>query len=125
MEKIESKEESFLLEGTYALLNLYTEDTSGAYGFIRSLRGFSHMVRHIEVDHQGNIWAKHLRNGLYRFRIDPDMKQVKDVRKYEGLGEVKGGSFTLFKINGRVVFSNGEYFYTYEDMLIRLFPMKQ
>lgn len=122
MEKIESKEESFLLEGTYALLNLYTEDTSGAYGFIRSLRGFSHMVRHIEVDHQGNIWAKHLRNGLYRFRIDPDMKLVKDVRKYESLGEVEGGSFTLFKINGRVVFSNGEYFYTYEDMTDSIVP---
>ena len=96
MEKIESKEESFLLEGTYALLNLYTEDTSGAYGFIRSLRGFSHMVRHIEVDHQGNIWAKHLRNGLYRFRIDPDMKQVRMYGSMR-LGEVKGGSFTLFK----------------------------
>ena len=50
------------------------------------------------------------------------MKQVKDVRKYEGLGEVKGGSFTLFKINGRVVFSNGEYFYTYEDMTDSIVP---
>ena len=80
------------------------------------------MIRHIEVDHQGNIWAKHLRNGLYRFRIDPDMKLVKDVRKYESLGEVEGGSFTLFKINGRVVFSNGEYFYTYEDMTDSIVP---
>lgn len=122
MEKIELKEQSFLLEGTYALLNLYTENASGVYGFTRSLRGFSHMVRHIEVDHQGNIWAKHLRNGLYRFRIDPDMKLVKDVRKYESLGEVEGGSFTLFKINGRVVFSNGEYFYTYEDMTDSIVP---
>lgn len=122
MEKIEAKEQSFLLEGTYALLNLYTEDASGAYGFSRSLLGFSHMVRHLEVDHQGNIWAKHLRNGLYRFRIDPDMKRVMDVRKYERLGEVKGGSFTLFKINGRVVFSNGEGFYTYEDMTDSIVP---
>ena len=122
MEKIELKEQSFLLEGTYALLNLYTETASGEYYFTRSLRGFSHMIRHIEVDHQGNIWAKHLRNGLYRFRIDPDMKLVKDVRKYESLGEVKGGSFTLFKINGRVVFSNGEYFYTYEDMTDSIVP---
>ena len=122
MEKIELKEQSFLLEGTYALLNLYTETASGEYYFTRSLRGFSHMIRHIEVDHQGNIWAKHLRNGLYRFRIDSDMKQVKDVRKYESLGEVKGGSFTLFKINGRVVFSNGEYFYTYEDMTDSIVP---
>lgn len=122
MEKIELKEQSFLLEGTYALLNLYTETASGEYYFTRSLRGFSHMIRHIEVDHQGNIWAKHLRNGLYRFRIDPDMKLVKDVRKYESLGEVEGGSFTLFKINGRVVFSNGEYFYTYEDMTDSIVP---
>lgn len=124
MEKIELKEQSFLLEGAYALLNLYTETASGEYYFTRSLRGFSHMIRHIEVDHQGNIWAKHLRNGLYRFRIDSDMKQVKDVRKYESLGEVKGGSFTLFKINGRVVFSNGEYFYTYEDMTDSIVPYK-
>lgn len=122
MEKIESKEQSFLLEGAYALLNLYTENASGEYCFTRSLRGFSHMIRHMEVDHQGNIWAKHLRNGLYRFRIDSDMKQVKDVRKYESLGEVIGGSFTLFKINGRVVFSNGEYFYTYEDMTDSIVP---
>lgn len=116
MEKIELKEQTFLLEGTYALLNLYTEDASGEYSFTRPLRGFSHMVRHIEVDHQGNIWAKHLRNGLYRFRIDSDLKRVNDIRKYESLGNVKGGSFTLFKINGRVVFSDGEAFYTYEDM---------
>lgn len=122
MEKIELKEQSFLLEGAYALLNLYTETASGEYFFTRSLRGFSHMIRHIEVDHQGNIWAKHLRNGLYRFRIDSDMRQVEDVRKYESLGEVKGGSFTLFKINGRVVFSNGEYFYTYEDMTDSIVP---
>ena len=122
MEKIELKEQTFLLEGTYALLNLYTEDTSGIYNFTRPLRGFSHMVRHIEVDHQGNIWAKHLRNGLYRFRIDPDMKRVGDIRKYNNLGNVKGGSFTLFKINGRVVFSNGEAFYTYEDMTDSIVP---
>ena len=42
--------------------------------------------------------------------------------QYESLGEVEGGSFTLFKINGRVVFSNGEYFYTYEDMTDSIVP---
>ena len=50
MEKIELKEQSFLLEGAYALLNLYTETASGEYCFTRSLRGFSHMIRHIEVE---------------------------------------------------------------------------
>lgn len=122
MAKVELKDQSYLLEGTYALLNLYTEDTAGGYRFTRSLYGFSHMVRHLEVDAQGNIWAKHLRNGLYRFRIDADMRQVKEVRKYDSLGKVQGGSFALFKINGRVVFSNGEAFYTYEDMTDSIVP---
>lgn len=122
MEKIELKEQTFLLEGTYSLLNLYTKDASGAYCFTWSLPGLSHMVRHIEVDHQGNIWVQHLRNGLYRFRIDTDMKRVKDVKKYGSLGDVEGGSFALFKINGRVVFSNGDFFYTYEDMTDSIVP---
>lgn len=103
MEKIELKEQSFYWRGLMRFEFIYG-NCFGRVLFTRSLRGFSHMIRHIEVDHQGNIWAKHLRNGLYRFRIDPDMKLVKDVRKYESLGEVEGGSFTLFKINGRVVF---------------------
>lgn len=122
MEKIELKDRTFLLEGTYSLLNLYTEDGSGTYRFTRSLPGLSHMIRHIEVDHQGNIWAQHLRNGLYRFRIAADMKRVKDVKRYGRLGKVEGGSFALFKINGRVIFSNGDSFYTYEDMTDSIVP---
>lgn len=38
------------------------------------------------------------------------------------LGDVKDGDFSLFKINGRVVFSNGETFYTYEDMNDSIIP---
>ncbi len=122
MEKIELKDQGYLIEGTYAPLNLYAEDAAGTYHFSHSLDGFSHMIRHIEVDHQGNIWAKHLRNGLYRLRIDSTMKSATDVRKYESLGGVEGGSFALFKINGRVIFSNGESFYTYEDMTDSIVP---
>lgn len=122
MEKIELDGQSFLLEGTYSLLNLYAEDNSGTYYFAGPLPGLSHMIRHLEVDHQGNFWAKHLRNGLYRFRIDADRKRIKEVKKYEQLGDVKGGSFAVFKIKGRVVFSNGESFYTYEDMTDSIVP---
>ena len=97
-----------LLQGTYTFLNLYNEEPSGIWRFLRSLGGFTHMVREIEMDPQGNIWVKHLRKGLFRFRINPDLKRVEDVRTYMELGDVKDGDFSLFKINGRVVFSNGE-----------------
>lgn len=122
MEKLEMWEQSFLLEGTYTFLNMYLKDASGKYRFTRSLDGFNHLVRDIEIDHQGNVWARHLRNGLYRFRLDSELKSVKEVKKYESLGDVKGGSFALFKINGRVIFSNGERFYTYEDMTDSIVP---
>lgn len=122
MRKIDMKEQSFLLEGTYALFNMYMENASGEYAFTRSLRGFSHMVRNIELDHQGNIWAQHLRKGLYRLRISPDLNRVEDTKKYLKLGDVEDSNFALFKINGRVVFSNGESFYTYEDMNDSIVP---
>ena len=122
MKEINLEGRSFLLQGTYTFLNLYNEESSGIWRFLRSLGGFTHMVREIEMDPQGNIWVKHLRKGLFRFRINPDLKRVEDVRTYMELGDVKDGDFSLFKINGRVVFSNGETFYTYEDMNDSIIP---
>lgn len=116
------KERTFLLEGTYVPLNLYLKDSSGMWNFIRMLDGFSHMPKNIEVDHQGNIWVEHLRQGLYRLSITPNLDKVENVRKYMKLGDVEGGHFALFKINGRVVFSNGDAFYTYEDMTDSIVP---
>lgn len=122
MEKIELKEQTYLLAGTYTLLDLYDEEASGTYRFSHSLDGFSQMILHIEVDHQNNVWAKHLRNGLYRFRISPDMKHVTGIKKYERLGDAERGNIALFKINGRVAFSDGERFYTYEDLTDSIVP---
>ena len=122
MKEVNLEGRSFLLQGTYTFLNLYNEEPSGIWRFLRSLGGFTHMVREIEMDPQGNIWVKHLRKGLFRFRINPDLKRVEDVRTYMELGDVKDGDFSLFKINGRVVFSNGETFYTYEDMNDSIIP---
>lgn len=122
MKEVNLEGRSFLLQGTYTFLNLYNEESSGIWRFLRSLGGFTHMVREIEMDPQGNIWVKHLRKGLFRFRINPDLKRVEDVRTYMELGDVKDGDFSLFKINGRVIFSNGEMFYTYEDMNDSIIP---
>ena len=111
-----------LLQGTYTFLNLYKENAVGVWGFLNSLGGFTHMVRGIEMDHRGNIWVKHLRKGLFRFRIRQDLKRVENLKVYMELGDVKDGNFSLFKINGRVVFSNGKAFYTYEDMTDSIIP---
>lgn len=116
MREIYHEGHPLLLQGTYTFLNLYKENASGVWSFLNSLGGFTHMVRGIEMDHRGNIWVKHLRKGLFRLRISQDLKRVENLKMYMELGDVKDGNFSLFKINGRVVFSNGKAFYTYEDM---------
>lgn len=122
MREIYHEGRPLLLQGTYTFLNLYKENASGVWSFLNSLGGFTHMVRGIEMDHRGNIWVKHLRKGLFRLRISPDLKRVEDLKMYMELGDVKDGNFSLFKINGRVVFSNGKAFYTYEDMTDSIIP---
>ncbi len=122
MREIYHEGRPLLLQGTYTFLNLYKENASGIWSFLNSLGGFTHMVRGIEMDHRGNIWVKHLRKGLFRLRISPDLKRVEDLKMYMELGDVKDGNFSLFKINGRVVFSNGKAFYTYEDMTDSIIP---
>lgn len=122
MREIYHEGRPLLLQGTYTFLNLYKENASGVWSFLNSLGGFTHMVRGIEMDHRGNIWIKHLRKGLFRLQISPDLKRVEDLKVYMELGDVKDGNFSLFKINGRVVFSNGKAFYTYEDMTDSIIP---
>lgn len=116
LEKINMKDESHLLGGNYGALSLYKEGPLGEWKFSHSLGGFSHMISSLEMDHQGYIWAEHLRKGLFRLTISQNRERVEEVKTYKQLGDVKDSRFTLFKINGRVVFSNGEEFYTYEDM---------
>lgn len=124
LKKIDTKDRSFLLGGTYAPLNLFQTDSSGKWEYVRSLNEFNHMARNIEVDHQGNIWIEHMRRGLYRLRISSDLKRVEHLKKYMRLGQIENSRFALFKINGRVVFSNGNAFYTYEDMKDSIVPYK-
>lgn len=82
------------------------------------------MAKNIEVDAHGNIWVQHMRKGLYRLRLDEELKQVTDLKQYDSLSGNQGGNCYLFKVNGRVAFSDGRNFYTYDDMADSIIPYK-
>ena len=124
LSEMEIEGRQYLLGGTYSHLNLYEKNIAGQWRFVRQLDDFSQMAWKIEVDHRGNVWVEHLRKGLYRFRISSDLNSVENVRRYMTLGNISNSRFTLFKINGRVVFSNGQQFYTYEDINDTIVPYK-
>ena len=121
--EMEIKGTTYLLEGTYHKLTLY-ERKAGSKLFDRgtALEGVKQMIRKIEVDHQGNIWAKHWQKGLFHLRLSDDLREVKEIRNYPEIGDRHTSFLSLFKVNGRVVFSDGLSFYTYEDLNDAIIP---
>lgn len=71
--------EQLLIQGTYTFLNIYKKSAAGEWYFANSVGNFSHMAKNIEVDAHGNIWVQHMRKGLYRLRLDEELKQVTDL----------------------------------------------
>ncbi|MCZ4299574.1 hypothetical protein O4G74_16050, partial [Henriciella marina] len=65
---------------------------------------------------------EHMRKGLYKVRLDPQLKEVIDLKKYTSLNHRSDTPCYLFKINGRIVFSDGEKFYTYDDIADSIIP---
>lgn len=122
MREINANGHSYLLQGSYSPLCLFRKDDNGRWAFSHILGGFSHMARNIETDHRGNIWVEHMKKGLFRLRLSPDLQSLQEVRPYMKIGDVADAHFLLFKVNGRVVFSNGEAFYTYEDVNDSIVP---
>ena len=116
--------EQLLIQGTYTFLNIYKKSAAGEWYFANSVGNFSHMAKNIEVDAHGNIWVQHMRKGLYRLRLDEELKQVTDLKQYDSLSGNQGGNCCLFKVNGRVAFSDGRNFYTYDDMADSIIPYK-
>lgn len=113
-----------LLEGNYVELSLYENGADGKWRFSHAIPGMHQMVKSLEIDHLGNIWAEHLRRGLYRLNLTDDGKRVKIVGVYERMNDDVDGKYVVFKMNGRVVFVNRAGFFTYEDMTDQVVPYR-
>ena len=107
----------YLLQGTYGALAVYKKDAGGKWIFSHSIRGFSHPVRYLEIDHLGFVWASHFIKGLYRIKLNDDLTEATEVRSF-GLNNGLPSDYKLniAKIGGRVVICTGKQFYTYDDL---------
>lgn len=115
--------EEILIQGTYALPNIYKKDKRGEWYYSNLVDAFSHMAKNIEIDHRGNIWVEHLRRGIYRFRLNSGLNEAIDIRFYKSLGNNNPrNKYYLFNINGRVAFSDNDSFYTYDDIKDTIIP---
>lgn len=120
--KIAHKDSTFILAGTYKMPCLYKEKGNDEWEYLPTFENNLQMLRNMEYDGQGNVWGEHFKSGLVRLSLSPDFRRVTEEMKYSTLGEVSDTVFNVMNINGRVVFTNGRRFFTYESVHDEIVP---
>jgi DNA-binding CsgD family transcriptional regulator len=113
--KPDPKNPDLLIQGTYNDLVVYKK-TGDTFNFRNQINGFSDLVRYIEIDHLGNIWASHLHRGLFKITTDDNRETVKDVVYFGEKQFTKNQTVNVFKVENRIVFTTGNQIYTYDDL---------
>lgn len=112
-----------LLQSSYQPLSVFTREPSGRWQFSHNVEGFKNLIKSFEVDPTGNIWASHMYKGIYRLRLDETLKKVREAEYFGRLEPgVEEGVVNVMKLRGRIVFSDGRKFYTYEDLAGKIVP---
>jgi len=106
----------FLLQSTYS--DIVAIDFSGSEPhWSRNLKNFNDLIQYIEVDFYGNIWAGHMHRGIYRLKLSDSRDEVtKSV--YYGESSPFGKDYGIhpFKIEDRMVFTNSEKLFTFDEL---------
>ena len=110
-----------LVQGTYTFITLYTRE-NGRWHYSHPLTGMMNPIKHIAVDYTGTIWAGHLHSGLYAVRLSQDLSEIESITRFRSLDGVNERPVGVFEVEGRVVFSDGERFYTYDDIHKEIVP---
>ena len=113
VKKINYAGNDYLFAGTYVNTRIMKRE-NGKWTILNNtdLSDLQEPVTNIERDHIGNIWLEHARKGVYRCVFSEDMSQLKSLRFYGSRG---AGRLRLFKIGERVIFSDGDNIFVYDD----------
>lgn len=89
----------------------------------RVIYNFNELIRFIEFDHLGNLWAGHMHRGIYRLRFNRARDSI-FVAEYYGEKSVfgKDNSLRVFNLENRMVFTTGEKLFTFDDLEEQIIP---
>ena len=111
----------FLIQCTYNDLVVYKK-TGNSYNLSNTINGFYNLIRYLEIDHLGNIWASHMYRGIYKITTDDERKNVTDTIYFGEKVFGKDHSVDVFKVENRIVFTTGNIIYTYDDLNDTILP---
>ena len=116
-----------LIETTYSFLSVFLKDNLGLWQFSHNITdGFVDLATSLEVDHTGNIWLNHMYKGIYRLRLDNEIKKVVEKEYFDRLDSLSAPTpLNVMKLRGRMVMTDGNAFYTYDDISQKIIPFAQ
>ena len=116
-----------LIETTYSFLSVFLKDNSDKWQFSHNITdGFVDLATTIELDHTGNIWLSHMYKGIYRIKLDNEIKKVIEKEYFDRLDTLAIPTpLNIMKIRGRIVMTDGNAFYTYDDISQQIIPFEQ
>lgn len=122
LQKIQIKGMEYLIQSTYTSLVLYKK-AGNSWIYSHQIDGFLEPARFIEADHLGNIWIGHSTKRLYRLRLSETLDNVTEKQVFgDKDGIPTNTNIRVYKIASRVVFSNGEKLFTWDDLRQKITP---
>jgi DNA-binding CsgD family transcriptional regulator len=101
---------------TYSNLVKY-QLVNSRLGLSKVIYSFNDLIRFIEFDHQGNLWASHFYKGVFHLKFNNARDSVMVINYYnEGSVFSAYNQVNVGRIENRVVFTTGDKIYTYNDL---------
>lgn len=110
-----------LVQGTYTHLCIWLEK-NGVWTFDHIVGDFVEPLSSIEIDHSGTVWAAHLHKGLFSIRLSDDLRTIRTIRDHKSPDGSQLFPARVSAVNGRIVFTWGCGFYTWDDLEERIVP---
>ncbi|MGM0376711.1 MAG: triple tyrosine motif-containing protein, partial [Bacteroidota bacterium] len=106
-----------LVQSTYTDMVLYTKE-NGQWSYNTTIAGFSDLINSVKFDQRGNLWASHLYRGIYQIRLNEELDSAEFVSYYGSDSHIwqSGSNLKAFEVENRIVLTNEEKLYTYNDL---------
>lgn len=97
-----------------------------AAGTMNEIGDLPESIYNVEVDHMQNLWLEHPVKGVYRCRLNEDLRTVSGIQFHGGdSGDGLPYKLQVFRVGGRAVLMGGDRFFTYNDISDRIEPDSQ
>jgi len=123
---IKKLDNNSLIQGTYTGLVIYRKDEHNNWIYSHKISGFGEPSRYVEPYTKSQIWVSHAYKGIYKITVNSDYTKAVDIKYYDKRSGLPDSyKINVFNLDGKIVFSTENGFYTYDDITDRFYRYDQ